>query len=40
MHKTIKNVQNSAFNVRNICAEEEKSIPLHGKIKEINLIIN
>ncbi len=40
MHRIIKNVQKFAFIVRNICAEQEKSIPLHGKIKEINLIIN
>ncbi len=40
MHKSVKNVQKSALNVRNICTDEEIFIPLHGKNKEINLIIN
>ena len=31
MHKSVKNV---------ICTDEEIFIPLHGKNKEINLIIN
>ena len=39
MHKTVKNVQNPALNVRKICTDEEIFIPLHGKNKEINLII-
>ena len=35
MHKTVKNVQNPALNVRKICTDEEIFIPLHGKNKEI-----
>ena len=40
MHKTVKNVQNPALNVRKICTDEEIFIPLNGKNKEINLNIN
>ncbi len=40
MHKIVKNVQNLAFNSSNICKKREIFIPLRGKIKEINQIIN
>ena len=40
MHKTVKNVQNPALIVQNICTGKELFIPLQRKNKEINLIIN